>query len=532
MWHKHALLRRLSAIRGRSISQLVAGMVLLAGFLILGTGGVFAQETNPTVDWRGVTPWAEDGMVLPVPSLQEAEVFYDDLTVSSGDSYPGDVVVYNGDARVEGGGRIGGSLLVYSGEVSIQGAVGGDVVAYGGDVKIQGGGSVGGNVQALGGDVVLQDGARVAGDVSVLGGDIERSAGAQVGGNVLSGPRIPMPELPALPGLTPQDSSSQIVPFPGSRGVDGPPTSQGAFARWLWRFVLDLFGAALFTLLAVLGSGAVLKARPQIVDHAQAYLEADPRTSFGVGLLANMVVMIPLWMWLGSLTANWFIALCLTPLLLPLGLVALGIEVAGLAVAGRWLGRRMAQEAGFDWPDWASTAVGVTLIAGASGFLWAISACLGWLGLLFGGAAGVGALVLHWRDRRHGGASHAVAVRPSVPAETPAGPPQPPQPSQSSQSPQPAEMSAWDSLEEPVAAQPAPLDLAPRPQEDDTAFDFTTLSGIGPVFSMRLRAANVRSLGDLAGMSAESLADVLNVSVDRVVRDDVLGQARRLLGLE
>jgi predicted flap endonuclease-1-like 5' DNA nuclease len=49
---------------------------------------------------------------------------------------------------------------------------------------------------------------------------------------------------------------------------------------------------------------------------------------------------------------------------------------------------------------------------------------------------------------------------------------------------------------------------------------------------MRLRAANVRTLGDLAAMTPESLADVLNVSPERVIRDDLLGQARRLLGLE
>ncbi len=277
-------------------------------------------------------------------------------------STTGDVVVYNGNAEVEGGGRIDGALFVYSGDIDIKGGgtVGGDVIAYGGDVKIHGGGSVGGDVQALGGDVALQDGASVAGDVSVLGGDIERSAGAIVGGNVLSGPRIQIPNLPAMPGLPPLGSLNPDVPAPSIQNADGPMNlGRSGFGRWLWRFVLDLVKAGFFTLFVVLGSALVLRTRPGIVRDAQDYLESDARSAFGVGLLANMVVMIPLWMWLGSLNASWFVILCLSPLLLPLGLVALAIELAGLATVGGWLGKRMAKEAGFDKLDaQAATALG------------------------------------------------------------------------------------------------------------------------------------------------------------------------------
>lgn len=516
---------RLAPHLARAIPLFVVGMALILGFLLLAPASVLAQEGGPTVRWRSVNPSSGETMPFPMPSLDGAQVFYDDLKVSGGDVYEGDVVVYNGNAEVEGGGRIGGALFVYSGDIDIKGGgtVGGDVIAYGGDIKIHGGGSVAGNVQALGGDVSLQDGASVAGDVSVLGGDIERSAGANVGGNVLSGPRIQIPALPAIPGLPPVESPSPVLPVPGLQGADGPMSlGQSGFGRWLWRFVLDLVKAGFFTLFVVLGSVLVRKTRPGIVRDAQDYLESDPRSAFGVGLLANMVVMIPLWMWLGSLSANWFVILCLTPLLLPLGLVALAIELAGLATVGGWLGERIAKETGFNLDALAATALGVLLTVGASALLWALSACLGWLALLFVGAPGIGALVLHWRANRPDGSFPHQGNLPLAPKPaSPAAQPLPWEPAESAKAPADAA--------DPVSVQ---LDLAEIKNETGAEFDFTTLSGIGPVFSMRLRAANVRSLGDLAGMTAESLADVLNVSAERVVRDDFLGQARRLLGLE
>ena len=498
-------------------------LALLLGLLLLAPTGVLAQAGGPTVRWPSLPSNSGQAAPLPMPFLEGAQVFYDDLKVSSGDVYEGDVVVYNGNAEVEGGGRIGGALFVYSGDIDIKGGgtVNGDVIAYGGDVEIHGGGSVGGTVQALGGDVALQDGSSVAGDVSVLGGEIERSAGAEVGGNVLSGPHLQIPALPNLPGLTPLATPGLDQIAPSSRGGEGLTNlRQSGFSGWLWRLVLNLFKAGFFTLFMVLGSALVLKARPGIVGDAQEYLESDPRSAFGVGLLANMVVMIPLWMWLGSLNGNWFTILCLTPLLLPLGLVALAIELAGLATFGGWLGKRLAKEAGFNLSSQAATALAVILTVGASGLLWAFSACLGWLALLFAGAPGIGALVLHWRSRRHDGSTPGPVTLPPSPAPT--TPPVVPV--------VPAEAAPLAQVE------PVQLDLtAPEAGgvvEGGADFDFTTLGGIGPVFSMRLRAANVRTLGDLAGMSDESLADVLNVSVDRVVRDDILGQARRLMGLE
>ena len=39
------------------------------------------------------------------------QVFNDNLVVESGETYDGDVVVYNGDVKVEDGGRIAGSMI-------------------------------------------------------------------------------------------------------------------------------------------------------------------------------------------------------------------------------------------------------------------------------------------------------------------------------------------------------------------------------------------------------------------------------------
>lgn len=513
--------------RQRTGSLLLMGILLALGLLLMPsavsaqTGGT--QSDGPGVHWNFGVPAQGEPFHFGAPLPQDPTVFDGDLKVSGGESYAGDVVVYRGDVNVEGGGRIGGNLYVYSGDVEIKGGgtVGGDVIAYGGDVTIDGGGRVGGNVQALGGDVDLVDGSTVGGDVSVLGGSIDRAAGAVVGGNVLSGPDIAIPDLPFFPGGNPERAPSpdQLIPVQPNMANDGG--RRGGFIGWLLGFVLDLFRAAFITLVAVIGAGLVMVNRPALVDKGLALLEADLRTATGVGLLANMVVMIPLWMWLGSLSAGFLVALCLSPLLLPLGLIALAIELAGLAIGGRWLGNRIAEAVGTTLDPLPATAVGVTLIIGAVGFLWALASCLGWLLLILVGAPGVGALVLHWQESRTGqaGSPKGKTVSPDLSSA-----PVPAEPVEA------APALDADAIQDLLDEQALPNITPGAVQVED--FDFTQIVGIGPVFSMRLRAANIRTLGDLAGMTPDALADVLNVSEERVIRNDLLGQARRLLGLE
>jgi predicted flap endonuclease-1-like 5' DNA nuclease len=58
--------------------------------------------------------------------------------------------------------------------------------------------------------------------------------------------------------------------------------------------------------------------------------------------------------------------------------------------------------------------------------------------------------------------------------------------------------------------------------------DFTRIVGIGPTFNQRLQAAGVRTFAELADKSPEEIAAVIGWSKERVVRDQIVEQARKL----
>ncbi len=58
--------------------------------------------------------------------------------------------------------------------------------------------------------------------------------------------------------------------------------------------------------------------------------------------------------------------------------------------------------------------------------------------------------------------------------------------------------------------------------------DFTRINGIGPVFDTRLKDAGVQTFAQLAAMTPEAVADIIGWPPERVISDDILGQARAL----
>ena len=55
--------------------------------------------------------------------------------------------------------------------------------------------------------------------------------------------------------------------------------------------------------------------------------------------------------------------------------------------------------------------------------------------------------------------------------------------------------------------------------------DLVTLHGIGPAFAQRLLEAGIRTYADLAQLTPEQVADLVQVPVWRIRRDDWIGQA-------
>jgi len=86
------------------------------------------------------------------------------------------------------------------------------------------------------------------------------------------------------------------------------------------------------------------------------------------------------------------------------------------------------------------------------------------------------------------------------------------------------------SLEE-AARQMAELEgtTPPPPEEGPQAEDdLSRIVGIGPVFHLRLREAGITTFAQVAAATPEELAAITEQSVDRVVRDDWIGQAKQL----
>lgn len=68
----------------------------------------------------------------------------------------------------------------------------------------------------------------------------------------------------------------------------------------------------------------------------------------------------------------------------------------------------------------------------------------------------------------------------------------------------------------------------PNAASEQPTDDFTAIRGIGRETARRLHEASVRTFADLAGYSSSEIATKARVSVQRVERDDWIGQAREL----
>jgi predicted flap endonuclease-1-like 5' DNA nuclease len=86
----------------------------------------------------------------------------------------------------------------------------------------------------------------------------------------------------------------------------------------------------------------------------------------------------------------------------------------------------------------------------------------------------------------------------------------------------PAEAAAVPEAE-PMAEVVAPA--APAPADD-----FTRIVGIGPTFNQRLQVAGIRTYAELASKTPEEIAAAIGWSKERVARDQIVEQARKLAG--
>ncbi len=97
--------------------------------------------------------FADDGKVL----------FGEDFVLKSGETYRGDVVIFDGKLILEEDSYLDGDAVVFGGSAEIAGKLGGDLAVFGGDVEVKSTGVVEGDVAVFGGEIHKEEGAVIEG---------------------------------------------------------------------------------------------------------------------------------------------------------------------------------------------------------------------------------------------------------------------------------------------------------------------------------------------------------------------------------
>ncbi len=517
--------------------SLSAGLVILLSVLLLRVD--VAQAVEP----------------MPLAAQFGGNTFTSDLTVAAGDRYEGDVTVLSGSVLVQANGVIEGDLMVLSGNIDIQegSEVGGDVAALSGNIRVAG--RVEGDVAAMSGNIDLAASAIVEGDVSVVNGDLQRAPGAVIEGQLVRGRGFP------FSGRFTENPETESQPR-----VELQRDAGGSFLGWLGLLIFRLVLAVLTTGGIVAVVGVLHNLRPEFLQPIYTLMLERTAYSFIVGFLVNLV--------LAGITSGLLATLILCLGGIATGLILLVLNLVGWAVVMQAVGERLNNGLKTSMRPLASTVLAALLLTGLVALLWALGGCFRFFGVLLWlllSSAGVGAALVHWLKLGGSGQS------PTEPAPEPAGP-QPnaptgeppvdlPPAAERESSPEtrlstepPVDVPVDVAAPTPTLADP-PVDLPPAAERETSPetrlsteppldvpveiaapsehaqpatelpsgapADFTVLRGIGPALTRRLQAAGVVTFADLAGLTPDELARILGWSPERVIAEDLLGQARR-----
>lgn len=310
-------------------------------------------------------------------------VFGRDVTLETGETVDGDLVVFGGSLRTGADSRILGDAVVFGGSIAIAGQVNGDVTAIGGNVH-------------------LTPTARVQGDAAALGGRVQRDAGAQLlGQRVETGHFDPARWLSGPGGVG--------LPFATARAAGFDAVA--AFLR--------LFRAALTSLIVAVIGLLVVLFLPEHTRVISSTITGATAASFGTGLLTLIVGV--------ALIAVLVITICLAPLGLVLAIPLVLATLVGWVVAGYLVGQRvmlwLKREAA---PvPYVTALVGVLILTGVQQGLTLLRGlpCLGFFFWLLGAllwlaaaSVGLGAVVLsRFGTQLYPAAPVAAGVSPSAP---------------------------------------------------------------------------------------------------------------------
>jgi cytoskeletal protein CcmA (bactofilin family) len=288
-------------------------------------------------------------------------VFGTNVTIESGETFEGDLVLFGGNVTVEEDAALDGDLVVIGGSVDSNGELNGDVVIVGGQVH-------------------LDEEAIVTGSVILVGGQLQKAEGATIEGEIINNasPQIDLPHgsIPPIAPIVPDIPVTPEIPnLPGIFNVGFNPFFE--FSRVLSVSIVMAFVGMLIVLFF-----------PQRLTRVSQAVATQPLMTTGIGLLTVIALIIS----------------AITIILLPIVILSLlplfFAWLFGISAIGQEIGERFAGAIRKDWAPVLTTGLGtfglmfiVGSIQALDDFLWLL-ACFAWIVPLFVGIMGIGAVVM------------------------------------------------------------------------------------------------------------------------------------------
>lgn len=277
--------------------------------------------------------------VVYAQGLDDGPFLGESVTMKSGETFSGDLVVFGGSVTIEQDATVIGSVILVGGSLAADGEVRGDMIVVGGAV------SLGAN-------------AHVFGNLFTVGAPINRVEGARVDGGVLNNPKKPSaaaPEVVATPAI-PRTSAL----FDGVLGF--------------FENVINLFFQSLG--LGLLAALLILFLPGQIRRVGEA-IPSQPAWAGAMGLgsiLLFITAIVAL-----ALFSILVVTLLLTiPLIVGISVIFAAAMVFGWVGLGTEIGLRLAAALKTEFPLPFSAGLGTFLLHLVAGGLGMIP-CIGWV---------------------------------------------------------------------------------------------------------------------------------------------------------
>jgi cytoskeletal protein CcmA (bactofilin family) len=353
-------------------------------------------------------------------------VFNGNLTVPQGSTVNGDVFVTNGDADIAG--RVNGSLAVINGDLTLAqtGRVRGDLFGMSGDQEVAG--YVDGNLSVMFGDLELRSTAVIEGDMMVMSGSFDRETGARVLGDEL--PEIPLPpipfvperpeladlpEMPPLPELPEMPEVPEVPEWTPPAPPQPPQFHRETLGHRIGRFVGRSMAVGFLSLVFIAVGLLIVFIWPRATRQVSDCIAALPLQSFGLGLLTFLIavvleVLAVVLMILIILVAAVLIGtVILIPIglllillsvlvLLPVPLAMIGAMILGWVGLAELIGHRVLKVFGVgNAAPVGAVLAGLLVTVPLTGLLWLLAPlCCAWPFVILLTSIGVGA-VIHTR---------------------------------------------------------------------------------------------------------------------------------------